>query len=380
MRSVAAATPRVDVQHVDLGARSYDVVVGDGLVDEVGGRLRPMLSSPRVVVVSDANVAPLYLARVERSLAAAGFACSSVVVPAGEGTKDFAHLEDLVERIVVVGIERTTPLIALGGGVVGDITGLAAGLLLRGLPYVQVPTTLLSQVDSAVGGKTAINSRHGKNLIGLFHQPCAVLADVGTLATLESRQVRAGYAEVVKYGLIGNAAFFAWLERNGAAVCSGDVDARRRAVLTSCAAKGAIVAADEREAGERALLNLGHTFGHALEAEAGYSDTLLHGEAVAVGMALAFALSARLGLCPPGDADRVVRHLAAVGLPTGFADLVHGAWSAEALVRHMTRDKKVQDGRITLILAHGIGQAVIRRDVEADTVRHFLAEAVAARP
>ena len=267
---------------------------------------------------------------------------------------------------------------ALGGGVVGDITGFAAGIVLRGLDFVQVPTTLLAQVDSSVGGKTGINTPRGKNLVGLFHQPRLVLADVGTLGTLGTRQLRAGYAEVIKYGLIDDATFFAWLETHGAAVCAGDREAQIHAVRVSCAAKAAIVAADEREAGRRALLNLGHTFGHALEAETGYDGTLLHGEAVAAGMMLAFDLSVRLGLCPAGDTARVRRHLEAVGLPCAFAALPARRWSADTLTAHMTRDKKVRDGRTVFVLARGIGKAFVSRDVDIDDVRQLLRDAIAS--
>ncbi|TVR81595.1 MAG: 3-dehydroquinate synthase [Rhodospirillales bacterium] len=366
------------VLRVELGDRSYDVVVGSDLLTTVGARLKPLLPTSRVVVVTDETVAPLYLAVVQGSLDEAGVAHQSVVLPTGERTKDFAHLEHLCERILVGGIERSSTVLALGGGVVGDIAGFAAGILLRGLGYVQVPTTLLAQVDSAVGGKTGINSRHGKNLVGLFHQPRLVLADVGTLATLDRRQRLAGYAEVVKYGLIGDPGFFAWLEQAGGSVVAGDIQAQQRAVVTSCAAKAAVVAADEREAGQRALLNLGHTFGHALEAETGFGDRLLHGEAVAIGMVLAFDLSVRLGLCEEDHAGRVRRHLAAVGLPTQVPRLDGRPLSAAALLQHMTRDKKVRDGRLTFVLARGIGRAFVARDVRMDVVHALLRDAVAA--
>jgi 3-dehydroquinate synthase len=313
---------------------------------------------------------------VEASLQRAGIDHISVVLPAGEQTKDFAHLQTLTDRLLEARVERGTTLVALGGGVVGDITGFAAGIVLRGLDYVQVPTTLLAQVDSSVGGKTGINTRRGKNLVGLFHQPRLVLADVETLDTLAPRQLLAGYAEVVKYGLIADADFFAWLEGRGAAVCAGDRAAQVRAVCASCAAKAAIVAADEREAGRRALLNLGHTFGHALEAETGYDGTLLHGEAVAAGMVLAFDLSVRLGLCPTEDAARVRRHLETAGLPCGFAALPAIRWSADALIAHMTRDKKVRDGRTTFVLARGIGEAFVSREVDIDDVHQLLRDAI----
>jgi len=366
-----------DLIRVELGARSYDIIVGEGLLADLGTRLRPLLTQPRVAVVTDANVAPLYLKDVETSLQRAGIDPFSVVLPAGEQTKDFAHLQTLTDRLLEARVERGTTLVALGGGVVGDITGFAAGIVLRGLDYVQVPTTLLAQVDSSVGGKTGINTRRGKNLVGLFHQPRLVLADVQTLDTLAPRQLLAGYAEVVKYGLIDDADFFAWLETRGAAVCAGDRTAQVRAVCASCAAKAAIVADDEREAGRRALLNLGHTFGHALEAETGYDGTLLHGEAVAAGMVLAFDLSVRLGFCPTEDAVRVRRHLETAGLPCGFAALPAIRWSADALISHMTRDKKVRDGRTTFVLARGIGEAFVSRDVDIDAVHQLLRDAIA---
>jgi 3-dehydroquinate synthase len=389
MTSVPAnnARSRADagnVVHVDLGERSYRIVVGEEVLSEVGARMREVLPAPRVVIITDTNVAPLYLEPLQASLDAAGIRHAHVILPAGEHTKRFSQLESLAERVLDEGIERTTALIALGGGVVGDITGFAAGVLLRGLPYIQVPTTLLAQVDSSVGGKTGINTRQGKNLVGLFHQPRLVLADVATLASLDPRQLRAGYAEVVKYGLIGDQDFFGWLESSGPAVCRGDRAAQQQAVLVSCAAKAAVVAGDEREAGQRALLNLGHTFGHALEAETGFGDALLHGEAVAIGMVLAFDLSVRLGLCPADDADRVRRHLAATGLPTALGAAPGGgpgrSWSPERLIDHMTRDKKVQNGRITFVLAHGIGKAFVSRDVSLEDVYRLLRNAVQADP
>jgi 3-dehydroquinate synthase len=358
--------------HVDLGARSYDIFVGEGLLATAADFLRPLLAQQRVIVVTDERVAGLHLDPFATSLAASGIACHVVVLPPGEQTKDFAHLQKLCERILDLQVERNTLLLALGGGVIGDIVGFAAGILLRGLDFVQVPTSLLAQVDSSVGGKTGINTRQGKNLVGLFHQPRLVLADVGTLATLDVRQMRAGYAEVVKYGLLGDTSFFEWLEANGERVLAGDADALRYAVATSCRAKAAIVAEDEREAGRRASLNLGHTFGHALEAETGFGDTLLHGEAVAIGMVLAFELSARLGLAPAGDVQRVRRHLARVGLPIDLTCLAGLGASADGLLEHMRTDKKVRDGRLTFILARGIGRAFVCRDVKDDRVRALL--------
>jgi len=283
-----------------------------------------------------------------------------------------------VEAILGAGADRRTAVIALGGGVVGDLAGFCAAIALRGLPFVQVPTTLLAQVDSAVGGKTGINAGQGKNLVGLFHQPRLVLADIDSLGTLPARQLRAGYAEVLKYGLINDADVFDWLETNGAAILSGDANARRHAVLTSCRAKAAIVGRDEREAGERALLNLGHTFGHALEAETGFGDDLLHGEAVAFGMLLAFTLSARLGLCPLADVERVRRHLAASALPTAFAELPERPWSSGRLLAHMQHDKKVKDGTITFVLARGIGRAFLSREVPMAEVGRLFDDLIGA--
>ncbi len=363
-----------DSLRVELGARSYDIVIGAGLLEQAGALLRPVLRQDRVVVVSDETVARLHLPRLARGLDAARIAHESVVLPPGEQTKDFRHFEKLCEDILGLGIERRTSLVALGGGVVGDLTGLAAATLLRGIPYVQIPTTLLAQVDSSVGGKTAIDTIHGKNLVGAFYQPALVLADTDTLATLPRRELLAGYAEVVKYGFIRDRSFFDWLEANGRDLVAGDAALRRAAVLRSCAAKAEVVAADEREDGERALLNFGHTFGHALEAETGFGDALLHGEAVALGMRLAFDFSARLGLCEPAEAARMRRHYAAVGLPVSLADagnLKHLA--PDRLLAHMRHDKKVRDGRITLILARRIGEAFVKPDVPEGLIRDFLA-------
>ena len=362
---------------VDLDDRSYDILIGDGLIDDAGRHLAPLAGPAPLLVVTDENVAGLCLARLELSLDAAGLAHRRFVLPAGEETKNFAELQRLVEAILETGPERSSVLVALGGGVVGDIAGVAASLVLRGIGFVQVPTTLLAQVDSAVGGKTAINAPHGKNLIGAFYQPRLVLSDTGVLDTLPRRERLAGYAEIVKYGLIDDPAFFGWLEENGPAAIDGDSDARKYAVRKSCAAKASIVSGDETERGARALLNLGHTFAHALEARARYDGAVLHGEAVAVGLVLAFALSAELGLCPAGDAARVRRHLRAVGLPVTVADLGIDAGGTDDLVAAMKHDKKVRDGRLTFILARGIGEAFITSDVEASSLDRVLAGALA---
>ncbi len=359
--------------HVALGSRSYDILVGDGLIAGAGAWLAPFAKNRRVVLVTDETVARLHLAALTASLAAAGLAHDAVVLPPGEGTKDFAHFAGLAEQILALGIERGTLIVTMGGGVVGDLGGFAAATLLRGLDYVQVPTTLLAQVDSSVGGKTGINAARGKNLVGAFHQPVLVLADVEMLSTLPKRELLAGYAEVVKYGLIRDRAFFDWLEAEGAKLCAGDRSAQVRAVAESCAQKAAVVAADERETGERALLNFGHTFAHALEAETGFGAALLHGEAVALGMALAFDLSAHLGYCPGQTATRVRRHLAAVGLPTRLRDV--GRFSAGALLGQMRRDKKVRDRKLIFVLAREIGEAFIARDVPEAALSDFLAGA-----
>ncbi len=361
---------------VALGARSYDIRIGPGLIDQTGTMLQPLMAVPRAVIVTDETVAALHLPRLAASLDAAGIDHEDIVLPAGEATKSLDRLGEVLDRMLSAGIERSVTVIALGGGVIGDLGGFAASVALRGLPYVQIPTTLLAQVDSAVGGKTGINSRHGKNLIGSFYQPRLVIADVATLDSLPPRQRRAGYAEIVKYGALGDLEFFTWLEANGAELLAGDADRLSQAVRISCEAKAAIVAADERESGKRALLNLGHTFGHALEAETGYGDALLHGEAVAIGMGLAFDLSVRLGLCPKADADRLRRHLSDVGLPVA---LPKGAWSVDRLMAHMGRDKKVTDGRIAFVLARGLGKAFVATDIDPAEAAAVLDAAIAAQ-
>ena len=361
---------------VDLGERSYDILVGDGLLAGAGKLIAPILAEPRAVVITDENVEKHCLGTLEKSLDESGIDHQSIVLEAGEQTKDFAHVEALWGQLLDHRVERTTTLIALGGGVVGDITGFAAAVTLRGMDFIQIPTTLLAQVDSSVGGKTGINTPQGKNLIGAFHQPRLVLADIGALASLPPREMRAGYAEVVKHGLIAEADFFAWLEANGPAVIEGDPEACRHAVLTSCRAKASIVQADETEKGSRALLNLGHTFGHALEAQTGYSNALNHGEAVAIGLGLAFDLSVRIGLCPGEDRDRLRGHLAAVGLPVGLDDLTDGGWSAAGLIDLIGQDKKVRSGAMTFVLLRGIGQAFITQDVDLGLLAEVLEEAL----
>ena len=377
--STADPDPRPDhdreTVRVELGPRSYEVVVGAGLVSEAGRFMAPLLAGRSAVVVTDRVVAGLYLDATLDALRTAGFEPSHLIVESGERSKDLATLGGMLDDILDRGIERSTALVALGGGVVGDLTGFAASILLRGVPFVQIPTTLLAQVDSGVGGKTGVNSTHGKNLIGTFYQPRLVLADVATLATLPLRERRAGYAEVVKYGLIDDPAFFAWLETNGPALLDGDPDVLRTAVAHSCRAKARIVAADERESGSRALLNLGHTFAHALEAEAGYDGSLLHGEAVAYGMVLAHRLSAALGLCGEDDAARVAAHFRAVGLPSEADALPAIRWNSAALIERMKHDKKVQGGRMTFVLTRGVGHAFLSRDVPLEALVALLDQA-----
>ncbi len=359
---------------VTLAASSYDVVVGAGLLDRAGALLADVLPQKRAVVVTDTTVAALHLPALLAGLAETGVATQQIVVPPGEASKSVAGYTALVEGLLDAGVERRSTVIALGGGVVGDLAGFAAATTLRGLPFVQVPTTLLAQVDSSVGGKTGINTRHGKNLMGAFHQPRMVLADTGALSTLAPRELRAGYAEIAKAGLIGDAPFFAWCEDHAAALVRGDQEAQAEAVLRACAFKAGVVGDDEREEKPndgRALLNLGHTFGHALEAEVGYGGGLLHGEAVAVGLGLAFRLSARLGLCDPADAARVSDHLEAVGLPSG-PGMLNRRFSTARLIANMRRDKKMRDGALHFVLARGIGEAFTTSDVPPAEVAALL--------
>jgi 3-dehydroquinate synthase len=366
--------PSREIVTVALGRRGYDIVIGEGLLAEAGSRIAPLLKRPRTAIVTDENVARRHLRGLEAALAEAGIAATAIVLPAGEASKSFAQLAVLCDRLLAAGIERRDALIAFGGGVVGDLAGFAAAILRRGIDFIQIPTTLLAQVDSSVGGKTGINSVHGKNLIGAFHQPIAVLADISLLDTLPARELAAGYAEVAKYGLLGDRGFFEWLEGAGAAVMAGDREARRHAIRISCAAKARIVAEDETETGARALLNLGHTFGHALEAATGYSARLLHGEAVAIGMVQAFRFSERQQLCAPGTAARIARHLKSAGLPVHVSQIPGELPPPGALVDIMRQDKKAQGGRLTFILARGIGEAFVAPDVAAAQVAAFLTE------
>jgi len=358
---------------VALAERAYDIVIGRGLIASLGERIKALRPGAKVAIVTDATVAKHHLTAAEHALKSAGLESSAIVVPQGEGSKNFATFETVCEAIIAARIERGDLVIALGGGVIGDLAGYAAASARRGLDFVQVPTTLLAQVDSSVGGKTGINSRHGKNLVGAFHQPILVIADSALLDTLPQREFRAGYAEVAKYGLLGDAAFFSWLEANWRDVFSGAA-AREQAIAVCCRGKAGIVARDERETGERALLNLGHTFGHALEAGCGFSGRLLHGEAVALGTALAFEFSARRGLIAAAEAARACAHLAAVGLPTHLKDVPGGAPGIDVLMELIAQDKKVKRGKLTFILVRGIGQAFVENDVAAADVRAFLAD------
>ena len=365
--------------HVELGARAYDVQIGPGLLAGAGARIAPLLARPRVAVLTDETVAGLHLQALRDGLAEAGIAMEALALPPGEATKSWPQFIRATEWLLTRKIERRDIVVALGGGVIGDLAGFAAAVLRRGVRFVQIPTSLLAQVDSSVGGKTGINAPQGKNLIGAFHQPSLVLADTGILDTLAPRDFLAGYGEVVKYGLLGDAAFFEWLETAGPALAAGDPQARVRAVTRSVQMKAEIVARDETEQGDRALLNLGHTFCHALEAATGYSDRLLHGEGVAIGCALAFELSARLRLCSQEYPGRVLAHLRAMGMKTDLGDIPGDLPGAEALLALMAQDKKVVDGKLRFILARDIGAAFVTSDVPPDAVRAVLEDALAAR-
>lgn len=355
---------------VGLGERAYDILIGPGLIASAGREIAGRLKGRKIAVVTDEHVAPLYLDAFMAALAAEGIDAVSLVLPAGEKTKSFEPLMAVCDKVLAARIERNDAVVALGGGVIGDLTGFAAAVARRGCEFVQIPTTLLAQVDSSVGGKTAINAAAGKNLVGAFHQPSRVLIDPELLDTLGPREMRAGYAEVVKYGLLGDADFFAWCEANGAALLAGDRAAQVHAIAHSCRMKAAIVAEDEREtSGRRALLNLGHTFGHAFEAETGFSDRLLHGEAVAMGMVMAFAFSAARGLCSGEDAARAEAHLAASGLPVSPAGF---GFNIDALVHHMQQDKKAAGGTTPFVLARAIGDAYLDKTVALADVAAFL--------
>lgn len=362
---------------VALGDRAYDIVIGRDVLPSLGHRIAKLRPGARVAIVTDRTVAKNWLAQTEAALVDAGIASSRIVVGEGEASKSYGVLQDVSEGLIAAKIERNDLVVALGGGVIGDLAGFAASIVRRGVDFVQVPTSLLAQVDSSVGGKTGINSPHGKNLVGAFHQPVLVVADTAVLDTLPPRQFRAGYAEVAKYGVLGDLDFFNWLDANHAEIFAGGA-AREHAIAMSCRAKAAIVARDERETGDRALLNLGHTFGHALEAATGFSDRLFHGEGVAVGMVLAAEFSARLNMISATEAARVQRHLASVGLPTRLQDIAgfqqEGLGDADTLLALMGQDKKVKRGKLTFILLEQIGKAVIVNDVDPAKVRDFLQE------
>ena len=362
---------------VALGDRAYDIVIGRNVLSSLGHRIAKLRPGARVAIVTDRTVAKNWLSQTEGALAAAGIESSRIVVGEGEASKSYGVLQDVSEGLIAAKIERNDLVVALGGGVIGDLAGFAASIVRRGVDFVQVPTSLLAQVDSSVGGKTGINSPHGKNLVGAFHQPVLVIADTAVLDTLSPRQFRAGYAEVAKYGVLGDLDFFNWLDANHAEIFTGGA-AREHAIAMSCRAKAAIVARDERETGDRALLNLGHTFGHALEAATGFSDRLFHGEGVAVGMVLAAEFSARLNMISAEEAACVQRHLASVGLPTRLQDIAgfqqEGLGDADTLLALMGQDKKVKRGKLTFILLEEIGKAVIVNDVDPSKVRDFLQE------
>lgn len=365
--------------HVPLGARAYDVVIGPGLMAGAGTRMAPLLRRPKVAVVTDETVAALHLPALRDGLAAAGIKVDALALPPGEATKGWPQFTRTVEWLLAAKVERNDIVVALGGGVIGDLAGFAAAVLRRGVRFVQIPTSLLAQVDSSVGGKTGINAPQGKNLIGAFHQPSLVLADTEVLGTLAPRDFLAGYGEVVKYGLLGDAGFFDWLESNGPALAAGDMAARVQAVTRSVQMKADIVVRDETEQGDRALLNLGHTFCHALEAATGYGDRLLHGEGVAIGCALAFELSARLGLCSQECPSRVRAHLRAMGMKTDLSDIAGDLPGAAALLDLMGQDKKVVDGQLRFVLARDIGQAFVTADVPGDRVLELLQDGLRTR-
>jgi 3-dehydroquinate synthase len=371
-------SPDARTVKVALGTRSYDIVIGPDILSITGEAVGKLAPGARCVVVTDENVAKHHLAALVQSLRNADIIFSEVVLPVGETTKSFRRLTALCDTLLDTELERGDLIIALGGGVIGDLAGFAASIFKRGIRFVQIPTTLLAQVDSSVGGKTGINTRHGKNLIGTFHQPSLVIADTHVLDTLDKREFASGYAEVAKYGVINDAAFFDWLENNVESIFSGQGAARIRAIEESCKAKAAIVAADEREGGVRALLNLGHTFGHAVEAWAGYSSRLTHGEGVAIGMVLAAELSEEMGLCAGGAADRIRTHLEKVGLPVAISDMAIRSSgkipSADELISLMLQDKKVTGGKMTFILMRGIGSSFISNDVTPEMLRAFLAK------
>jgi 3-dehydroquinate synthase len=364
---------------VPLGDRSYDIIIGSELLNKAGSLIKSVIRSENVIIVTDTNVAPLYLSKLTSSLKIAGINAEKIILPSGEKTKSISYFEKLTDKILAMKVDRTIALIALGGGVIGDLTGYAAASILRGIDFVQVPTTLLSQVDSSVGGKTGINTRHGKNLIGAFYQPRLVLADIDVLDSLPKREILAGYAEVAKYGLINNKNFFSWLEEFGPKLCAGNKKYRRAAVFMSCKTKAEIITKDETEQNLRALLNLGHTFGHALETETGYSNKLLHGESISIGICLAFELSFLLGLCSKSDTERTRKHFVTIGLPTYLTDIDNINWDTSKLLDHMQSDKKTENGKINFILTKGIGESFIARNINMKDVNIVIEQAIQQR-
>ena len=373
------AETMAETLRVALGDRSYDIRIGPGLLASAGAEIAPLLARKRVAVITDETVAGFHLDALRQGLAAAGIDAPAIILPPGEATKSMKHYEATLSQLLDLKIARDDMIVAFGGGVIGDLAGFAAASLRRGVDFIQIPTSLLAQVDSSVGGKTGINAPQGKNLIGAFHQPRLVLADTDVLGTLSSREFISGYGEVAKYGLLGDEAFFDWLESNGPALAAGDQAARITAIRRSCEMKAEIVARDETEQGDRALLNLGHTFGHALEAATGYSDRLLHGEGVAIGTALAFEASMRLGLCSQETPSRVRAHFRSMGMKTTLADIAGDLPDADGLIGLMGQDKKVMDGKLVFILARAIGDAFIARDVDTSTVKSVLADALAEK-
>ena len=361
-----------DFVNVDLGDRSYPIIIGEEIITEASQLIAPLQLGKKKIIVTDQNLVSTHLVSLREALKNGGHDTAEIILKSGEQTKSISEFSLLINSILELGIDRETCLIALGGGVVGDIAGFAASTVLRGINLIQIPTSLVAQVDSSVGGKTAINTPQGKNLVGTFYQPRLVIADIKSLKTLPIRELLSGYAEIVKYGLLGDVIFFEWLEEHGPKIISGNPVAQAKAVATSCRSKASIVKKDEREAGERALLNLGHTFGHTFEIETGFSEKLIHGEAVSIGMTMAFDLSVRLGLCPKEDANRVKSHLKKIGLPISLKSIKGIDWNSDRLISHMARDKKVRNGNITFILANGIGKAFICENVQIVDVKAII--------
>ena len=364
-------TARVEV---DLGQRSYTIHIGEGILKNTGELIAPLLSRPKTVIVTDENVAALHLATLQKSLDESAIEHQSIILPPGETTKSYEMFSFLCDALLENDVERKDVIIAFGGGVIGDLAGFAAAVLRRGVNFVQIPTSLLAQVDSSVGGKTGINSRHGKNLVGAFHQPLAVIADIALLDTLSPRHLASGYAEVAKYGLLGDIQFFEWLEQNAKSLFTGDGQVRIKAISKSCEAKADTVARDEKEHGVRALLNLGHTFGHALEGATGYGERLLHGEGVAIGTVLAFRFSQKLGLIKPGAAQRVETHFTSIGLPTTLSDISGDLPDAQTLVNFMRQDKKASGGKLVFVLANQIGDTFVAKDISESDILDFMHE------